>query len=72
MILVGCELHTRKQQVALLNTDTGELWEQELSHDGDAIDRNEEAGQARPQHRTRDALGEEVGQKHRDDAGGTP
>jgi len=26
MILVGCDLHTRKQQVALLNTDTGELW----------------------------------------------
>jgi Transposase IS116/IS110/IS902 family len=25
MILVGCDLHTRKQQVALLNTDTGEL-----------------------------------------------
>src|SRR4029453_6880354 len=39
MILVGCDLHTRKQQVALLNTETGELWEQELSHDGDAIER---------------------------------
>jgi hypothetical protein len=32
MILVGCDLHTRKQRVALLNTDTGELWDQELSH----------------------------------------
>jgi transposase len=39
MILVGCDLHTRKQQVALLNTDTGELWDQELSHDGDAVER---------------------------------
>ena len=39
MILVGCDLHTRKQQVALLNTDTGELWDQELSHDGDALER---------------------------------
>ena len=39
MILVGCDLHTRKQQVALLNTETGELWDQELSHDGDAIER---------------------------------
>src|SRR5215813_8251474 len=39
MILVGWDLHTRKQQVALLNTDTGELWDQELSHDGDAIER---------------------------------
>src|SRR4029450_10494060 len=39
MILVGCDLHTRKQQVALLNTDTGELWDQELAHDGDAVER---------------------------------
>src|SRR4030095_7821041 len=39
MILVGCDLHTRKQQVSRLNTETGELWEQELSHDGDAIER---------------------------------
>src|SRR5262245_52774857 len=39
MILVGCDLHTRKQQVALLNTATGELWDQELSHEGDAIER---------------------------------
>ncbi len=39
MILVGCDLHTRKQQVALLNTDTGELWEQELSHGGDDVER---------------------------------
>jgi transposase len=30
-------LHTRKQQVALLNTATG--WDQELSHDGDAVER---------------------------------
>jgi hypothetical protein len=35
MILVGCDLHTRKQQVALLNTDTGELRDHELSHVGD-------------------------------------
>ncbi len=39
MILVGCDLHTRKQQVALLNTDTGELRDQELSHDSDAVER---------------------------------
>ncbi len=39
MILVGCDLHTRKQQVALLNTDTGELWDQELSHEGNAVER---------------------------------
>jgi transposase len=39
MILVGCDLHTRKQQVALLNTATGELREQELSHIGDDVER---------------------------------
>jgi len=39
MTLVGCDLHTRKQQVALVNMDTGELWEQKLSHGGDAVER---------------------------------
>src|SRR5262245_40015425 len=39
MILVGCDLHTRKQQVALLNTDTGELRDHELSHVGDDVER---------------------------------
>ena len=38
MTLVGCDLHTRKQQVAVLDTDTGEVWEQELAHDGDAVE----------------------------------
>jgi len=38
MILIGCDLHTRKQHVALLNTDTGELLDQELSHAGDAVE----------------------------------
>src|SRR5512145_744292 len=40
MILVGCDLHTRKQQVALLDTDTGELWDQELSHASDDVERS--------------------------------
>src|SRR5262245_90090 len=39
MTLVGCDLHSRKQQVAVLDTSTGEVLEQELSHDGDAIER---------------------------------
>ena len=39
MIMVGCDLHTRKQQVALLNTDTGEVRDHELSHEGDAVER---------------------------------
>jgi putative transposase len=38
MILVGCDLHTRKQQVAVLDTDTGALLEQELVHTGDAVE----------------------------------
>ena len=39
MTLVGCDLHSRKQQVAVLDTCTGELVEQELVHDGDAVER---------------------------------
>ena len=39
MTLVGCDLHSRKQQVAVLDTRTGELVEQELAHDGDAVER---------------------------------
>src|SRR5262245_821850 len=39
MTLVGCDLHSRKQQVAVLDTSTGELLEQELVHDGDAVER---------------------------------
>jgi len=39
MTLVGCDLHSRKQQVAVLDTTTGELLEQELAHDGDAVER---------------------------------
>jgi transposase len=38
MILVGCDLHTRKQQVAVLDTHTGEVIEQELAHTGDAVE----------------------------------
>ena len=39
MTLVGCDLHTRKQQVAVLDTATGERLEQELEHAGDAVER---------------------------------
>jgi len=34
MTLIGCDLHSRKQQVAVLDTTTGEVREQELPHDG--------------------------------------
>lgn len=39
MTLVGCDLHSRKQQVAVLDTTTGEIFEQELAHAGDAVER---------------------------------
>src|SRR6266545_4488839 len=39
MTLVRCDLHARKQQVAVLDTITGELREEQLSHDGDAVER---------------------------------
>src|SRR5512138_792296 len=39
MTLVGCDLHSRKQQVAVLDTTTGEVLEQELAHEGDAVER---------------------------------
>src|SRR5260370_7264858 len=38
MTLVGCDLHTRKQQVAVLDTKTGEMDERQLSHAGDAVE----------------------------------
>jgi transposase len=39
MTLVGCDLHSRKQQVAVLDTTTGEVLEEELAHEGDAVER---------------------------------
>ena len=38
MTLVGCDRHTRKQQVAVLDTDTGEVSEHRLLHDGTAVE----------------------------------
>src|SRR5712692_9134747 len=38
MTFVGCDLHTRMQQVAVLDTGTGEVSERQLPHDGLAVD----------------------------------
>src|SRR5712691_3301482 len=38
MTFVGCDLHTRMQQVAVLDTRTGEVSERQLAHDGRAIE----------------------------------
>ncbi len=37
MIIIGCDFHVRSQQIALLDTQTGELIEKRLEHeDGEA------------------------------------
>jgi len=33
MIIIGCDLHTRFEQIAMLDTETGELVEQRLDHE---------------------------------------
>jgi len=38
MTFVGCDLHTRMQQVAVLDTGTGEVSERRLDHDGLAVE----------------------------------
>jgi transposase len=38
MTFVGCDLHTRKQQVAVLDTGTGEVSEHQLAHEGNAVE----------------------------------
>ncbi len=38
MTLVGCDLHSRNQQVAIVDTETGEVHDHRLAHDGDAVE----------------------------------
>src|SRR5438128_10923185 len=38
MTFVGCDLHTRMQQVAVLDTRTGEVSERQLARDGSAVE----------------------------------
>jgi transposase len=47
MQIIGCDLHTRYQQVAALDAVTGELIERRLEHEGEAV-REFYAGQPRP------------------------
>lgn len=37
MWIIGCDLHTRYQQVAMMNTATGETIERRLDHEGDQV-----------------------------------
>ena len=36
MKIIGCDLHARQQAIAMVDTETGELMEKILSHEGDA------------------------------------
>jgi hypothetical protein len=37
MRIIGCDLHARQQTVAMLDSDTGELEEKTLEHEGDTV-----------------------------------
>jgi len=37
MRIIGVDLHTRQQTIAMLDTDTGELVEKTLEHDGNEV-----------------------------------
>ena len=37
MHIVGCDFHSRYQQIAMLNRETGELTKQRLNHQGDGV-----------------------------------
>jgi transposase len=39
MWIIGCDLHTREQQIAALDTTTGTLVERRVEHAGDAVRR---------------------------------
>jgi transposase len=38
MLIIGCDLHTRYQQIAMMNSSTGELTERRLEHDNGAAE----------------------------------
>ena len=37
MRIIGCDLHARQQAIAMLDTDTGELEERTLGHEGETV-----------------------------------
>jgi len=37
MKIIGCDLHARQQTIAMLDSDTGELEEKTLEHEGDTV-----------------------------------
>ena len=37
MRMIGCDLHTRQQSIAMLDRDTGAVVERTLSHEGESV-----------------------------------
>ena len=37
MRIIGCDLHARQQTIVMLDSDTGELEEKTLEHQGDTV-----------------------------------
>jgi|SRR5450432_2959652 hypothetical protein len=37
MKIVGCDLHAKQQSIAMVDTETGELTEETLSHEGNEV-----------------------------------
>ena len=37
MRIIGCDLHARQQTIAMLDTDTGELEDKTLEHQGETV-----------------------------------
>ena len=37
MQIIGVDLHTRQQTIAMLDTETGEVTEKELKHEGETV-----------------------------------
>ena len=39
MLIIGCDFHTRFQQIAMLDTETGEVVEKRLEHENEEAKR---------------------------------
>ncbi|HEV2714798.1 MAG TPA: hypothetical protein VGU64_06000 [Terriglobales bacterium] len=37
MKIVGCDLHARQQTIAMVDTESGEVTEKTLTHEGNAV-----------------------------------
>ena len=37
MRIIGCDLHTRQETMAMLDTETGEVVEKTLQHEGEKV-----------------------------------